>query len=145
MKRLILIVAVPVAVFVGGCGGSSSSGSSDTAKVSHVVETAFHDVATGDGAGFCSLATKAGQATLAKTLPGYTCAKVVTLVSQHLSSAQKAGLLHAHVKTATVKGASATVSDADVSTTQGTLKGFLDDKTPTRLTKASDGSWKISG
>jgi hypothetical protein len=142
MKRVTLIFAVSLGLVAAGCGGS---GGSDSAKITHVVETAFHDVAAGNGTGFCSLATTAGQATLAKTVPGYTCAKVVNLVSQHLSSAQKAGLTHAHVKRASVNGSSATVSDADVTTTQGTLKGFLDGKTPTRLSKQSDGSWKISG
>jgi hypothetical protein len=144
MKRVTLILAILLGLIAAGCGGGGGGGS-DSAKVTKVVETAFHDVAAGNGTGFCSLATRAGQATLAKTLPGYTCAKVVNLVSQHLSSAQKAGLMHAQVKRASVKGSAATVSDADVSTTQGTLKGFLDGKTPTRLSKQSDGSWKISG
>jgi hypothetical protein len=141
-----LAAALSVGVVVAGCGGSSGSGSSDTAKVKQSVESAFTALANGNGSGFCSLATPSGQATLAKALPGSSCAKVVTLVSEHLSALQKAGLRNAHVNKVTISGDHATVKDSDISTSQGTLKGFLNtgDK-PTMLTKGSDGSWKLSG
>jgi hypothetical protein len=133
------------AALIAGCG-SSSSGSSDATHIKQTITTAFSDLASGNGAGFCGLATTAGQQTLAKALPGATCAKVVTLVSQHLSAQQKAGLQHATVKNVTVKGNTATIKNADITTSQGTLKGFLSTSgQPTMLTKQSDGTWKLSG
>jgi hypothetical protein len=142
--RLAPVLCAAVAVAVGGCGGSSG-GSSDSAKVKQTIENAFTALANGNGSGFCSLATSGGQATLAKALPGSSCAKVVALVSKHLSAQQKTGLRHAQVGKVTISGAHATVKSSDISTSQGTLKGFLSssDK-PTTLTKQSDGSWKLS-
>jgi hypothetical protein len=138
-----LAAALSVAVVVTGCGGGG--GSSDSAKVKQTVKSAFTALATGNGSGFCALATAAGQATLAKTLPGSTCAKVVTLVSEHLSAQQKTGLRNAQVNKVTISGDHATVKNSDISTSKGTLKGFLTAGAPTMLTKGSDGSWKLSG
>jgi hypothetical protein len=132
-----------VAIVVAGCGGGG--GSSDAAKVKQTVTSAFIALATGNGSGFCSLATAAGQATLAKTVKGSTCAKVVTLVSEHLSAEQKTGLRNARVNKVTISGDHATVKNSDISTSKGTLKGFLAAGAPTMLTKESDGSWKLSG
>jgi hypothetical protein len=138
-----LAAALSVAAIVTGCGGGG--GSSDIANIKQTVKSAFTALATGNGAGFCSLATASGQATLAKTLPGSTCAKVVTLVSEHLSAQQKTGLRNAQVNKVTVSGDHATVKNSDISTSKGTLKGFLSPGAPTMLTKGSDGSWKLSG
>jgi hypothetical protein len=139
-----LAAALSVAAIVTGCGGGGG-GSSDTAKVKQTVKSAFTALATGNGASFCSLATASGQATLAKTLPGSTCAKVVTLVSEHLSAEQKTGLRNAQVNKVTISGDHATVKNSDISTSKGTLKGFLSPGAPTMLTKGSDGTWKLSG
>jgi primosomal replication protein N len=71
---------------------------------------------------------------------------VVKLVSEHLSPQQKAGLESVQVKNVVVSGNQATVSDADLTSAHGTLKGFINPKSPpTKLTKQSDGSWKLSG
>jgi len=138
--RASLVVGLTAAVLAGavaGCGGSS--GSSDATKVKQTVTTAFTDLANGDGQGFCSLATPAGQQSLAKALPGSTCAKVVTLVSQHLSAQQKQALRHTTVKTVTVK-------NSDITSSSGSLKGILGaSSAPTTLAKQSDGSWKLAG
>ena len=138
-----LAAALSVAIVVAGCGGGG--GSSDAAKVKQTVTSAFIALATGNDSGFCSLATAAGQATLAKTVKGSTCAKVVTLVSEHLSAEQKTGLRNARVNKVTISGDHATVKNSDISTSKGTLKGFLAAGAPTMLTKESDGSWKLSG
>jgi hypothetical protein len=145
--RASLVVGLTAAVLAGavaGCGGSS--GSSDATKVKQTVTTAFTDLANGDGQGFCSLATPAGQQSLAKALPGSTCAKVVTLVSQHLSAQQKQALRHTTVKTVTVKGKTASVKNSDITSSSGSLKGILGaSSAPTTLAKQSDGSWKLAG
>jgi hypothetical protein len=142
--RLRLAAVLSVAIVAAGCGGSSG-GSSDSAKVKQTIQGAFTDLANGNGKAFCSLATAAGQATLAKTLPGASCAKVVALVSKRLSAQQKTGLRNARVGKVTISGSGATVKSSDISTSKGTLKGFLSssDK-PTTLAKQSDGSWKLS-
>lgn len=126
-----------------GCGGSSGS-SADTTAVQQTVTKVLHGLGSGDGATVCSLATKDGQAALAKAIPHSTCPQVVDLVSAHLSSAQKQGLQNAKVGKVKIDGNHASVSDSAITTTKGTLKGFLEG-TPTKLTKQSDGSWKISG
>jgi hypothetical protein len=143
VSRAPLAIVLSAAAVVAGCG---SSGTSDTTKVKQTVKTAFADLANGNGQGFCSLATPAGQKSLAQNLPGSTCAKVLTLVSQHLSAKQKEGLRNATVKAATVKGNTATVKNSDITTGKGSLSGVLGSSSAsTTLTKQSDGTWKLSG
>jgi hypothetical protein len=139
-----LLAAVAVSGVLAACGGSSSN--NDAAQVKQTVTRAFRALATGDGATLCSLATPAGQKTLAAGLPHSTCAEVVKVVSLHLSPQQKAGLESVQVKKVVVNGSHATVSDADLTSAHGTLKGFINPNSPpTKLTKQSDGSWKLSG
>jgi hypothetical protein len=142
-----LLAAVAVSAALAACGGGgSSSNNNDAAQVKQTVSRAFSALATGDGATLCSLATPAGQKELASGLPHSTCPAVVKLVSEHLSPQQKAGLESVQVKKVVIDGNQATVSDADLTTARGTLKGFIDPKSPpTKLTKQSDGSWKLSG
>lgn len=105
---------------------------------------ALADLATANGQGFCALTSPAGQTKLAHTLPGYSCAKLVMLISKHLPPAARTGLQHASVKDVTIHGSVATVRAADITASQGSLKGFLTDNgKPTRLVRQSDGSWKI--
>jgi hypothetical protein len=153
-----LAIALSVAAVAAGCGGGggaartsvtrSATGparaGSATDRVRQTIHTAFVDLAHGDGARFCSLATRAGQSTLARSLPGYTCRNVISSISANLSPAQKTGLLHAVVGAVTISGVHATVSNAAITTTQGTLTGFLTASgAPTTLTRQPDGSWKI--
>ncbi len=139
------VAALAAAGLLVGCGGSSGSGG-DAASVKQTVTRAFGALAAGDGATLCSLATQAGQRTLASALPHSTCAKVVELVSVHLTPLQKAGLESVQIKKVTVAGDHATINDADFSSSRGSLKGFISSNSaPTRLTKQPDGSWKISG
>ncbi|MFZ0042970.1 MAG: hypothetical protein WAK93_16805 [Solirubrobacteraceae bacterium] len=142
VSRAPLLIGLSAAVLAAGCGG----GSSDSGKVEKTVQTAFADLASGNGQGFCSLTTPAGQKSLAQNLPGASCAKVLNLVSAHLSTQQKNGLRHAKVKSVTVKGNTATVKNSDITTSSGSLSGVLGSSTAkTTLTKQSDGSWKLSG
>jgi hypothetical protein len=139
-----LLAAVAVSAALAACGGGSSN--NDAAQVKQTVSRAFRALATGDGATLCSLATAAGQQELASGLPHSTCAAVVKLVSEHLSPQQKAGLESVQVKNVVINGNHATVSDADLTSAHGTLKGFINPNSPpTKLTKQSDGSWKLSG
>jgi hypothetical protein len=135
---------VAVSAVLAACGGGSSN--NDAAQVKQTVTRAFRALATGDGATLCSLATPAGQKTLAAGLPHSTCAAVVKAVSVHLSPQQKAGLESVQIKKVVVNGIHATVSDADLTSARGTLKGFINPNSPpTKLTKQSDGSWELSG
>jgi hypothetical protein len=139
-----LLGAVAVSAVLAACGGGSSN--NDAAQVKQTVTRAFRALATGDGATLCSLATPAGQKTLAAGLPHSTCAAVVKAVSVHLSPQQKAGLESVQIKKVVVNGIHATVSDADLTSVRGTLKGFINPNSPpTKLTKQSDGSWELSG
>jgi hypothetical protein len=139
-----LLAAVAVSAALAACGGSSSN--NDVAQVKQTLSRAFRALATGDGATLCSLATPAGQKELASGLPHSTCPAVVKLVSEHLSPQQKAGLESVQVKKVVVSGNQATVSDADLTSARGTLKGFITPTSPpSKLTKQSDGSWKLSG
>lgn len=139
-----LLAALAVSASLAACGGGSSS-SSDVAKVKQTITRAFHALATGDGATLCSLATPAGQRALASAAPHSTCAKVVQLVSAHLTPSQKAALESVRVTKVTVSGNQAAVSNTDLTTAHGSLKGFINSRSaPTRLTKQPDGSWKIA-
>jgi hypothetical protein len=142
-NRALAALGVIIATGLAGCGGSSSG---DAAKVSDTVTRLLHALGRGDGAGVCSLATRAGQKTLARALPNSTCPKVVELVSRHLSPSQKAGLESAKVGKVHINGSHASVPNTSITSPKGSLKGFLQaGSAPTRLTKQSDGSWKISG
>jgi hypothetical protein len=145
-RRLSVAAAMSVGAIAAGCGGGSGAGAAQTAKVKQTVRTALADLARADGRAFCALATPAGQATLAGTLPGYNCAKLVAYVGDHLSPAAKEGLLHARVRRVTISGATARVLSADITATAGSLKGVLDDHgKPTTLIQQPDGGWKING
>ena len=146
-RRLPLAAAVSLSVLAAaGCGGGGGTRGAQTAKVEQTVRTALADLARADGHAFCALTTPAGQATLARTLPGYSCPKLVAYVGDHLSPAAKEGLLHARVRRVRISGATARVLSADIIATEGSLKGVLDDNgKPTTLIRQSDGSWKING
>ncbi|MGH2870030.1 MAG: hypothetical protein ACRDNK_20980 [Solirubrobacteraceae bacterium] len=142
-QRLLSVVGLSGAL-LAGCG-SSSGLSSDASHAANTLTRAFHALATGDGATVCSLATAAGQQSLASAVPGSTCRKVVVLVSAHLTSQQKAALGSVQVKTVAVKGNLATVRAQDISSKQGSFKGFLNAKSAsTRLSKQADGTWRIA-
>jgi hypothetical protein len=133
------------AALVAGCGGGGGSTDHDVGQITQTVQTALADLARADGTAFCALATPAGQAKLAGALPGVSCARLVALAGSRLSSATRAGLLHAHVTHVTVRGAAATVAASDIRATTGSLAAFLSGNGPTTLRRERDGTWKISG
>lgn len=138
--------AVAVGVLAAGCGTGDGASPADVAAVKSTVQRALADLARGDGRGFCSLATRAGQAKVAASATGYDCPRLVHAVAGHLSDEHRLALLHVRVTRVAVRGAKATVSDADITTTQGSLTGYLDDGgRPTTLARQPDGSWKITG
>lgn len=142
LRRLGAVIAI--SLLLAACGGAASS--ADGTHAAQTLTRAFHALASGDGATICGLATPAGQRALASAVPGASCAKVITLVSAHLTSSQKAALGSILVKNVTVNGREATVKAADIASGRGSLRGFLSSKSaPTRLRKQSDGSWKIEG
>jgi hypothetical protein len=140
-------LALALAVVLSSCGGGGGGArGSDTARVKQTVRRALADLATGDGDGFCGLVTPAGRHTLATTLPGYTCAGLVNLVSGHLSQAERSGLRNAQVRAVTVTGSIATVKASDITAGQGTLSGLISSGgRPTRLERQPDGGWRITG
>jgi hypothetical protein len=134
-----------VSLAIVGCGSSGNS-SADTTAVKQTVSRVLHALGSGDGTTVCALATKDGQAALAKAVPHSTCAQVVQLVGAHLSPTQKAGLESAKIGKVTLNGDHASVPDSSITSAKGSLKGFLESgSAPTQLTKQSDGSWRISG
>ncbi|HEY5429650.1 MAG TPA: hypothetical protein VIK04_11080 [Solirubrobacteraceae bacterium] len=144
-RRLPVALVASLGVIATGCGGSGDARATAVAQIKRTVATALADLAHGDGRAFCALATRAGQAKLAGTLHGYTCPTLVELVAGHLSPATRAGLAHAEVARLTIDGSKATVRAADITATEGTLKGFLDDGgKPTTLIRQRDGRWKIA-
>ena len=147
VRRVYLVAAVSLCLAAAACGGGSraAAGPAPAARVKQTVRTALSDLARNDGRAFCALATSTGRAKLARTLPGYSCARLVAYVGAHLSPAARAGLLHAQVQRVTISGATARVSSADITATAGSLKGLLDDGgRPTTLVRQADGSWKIN-
>jgi hypothetical protein len=136
-------LAVAVSVAAAGCGGG---GRADAAKVKQTVRRALTALADGNGPAFCALATAGAQAELARTTPGAGCPQVVRRISRQLSPNVKLGLRNARVGTVTINGDHASIRDGDITSTRGTLKGFLQASAPpTRLSRQSSGTWKISG
>jgi hypothetical protein len=136
-------LAVAVSVAAAGCGGG---GRADAAKVKQTVRRALTALADGNGPAFCALATAGAQAELARTTPGAGCQEVVRRISRQLSPNVKLGLRNARVGTVTINGGHASIRDGDITSTRGTLKGFLQASAPpTRLSRQSSGTWKISG
>jgi hypothetical protein len=141
--RLTGALGLAVSVAVAGCGGG---GGADAAKVKQTVRRALTALADGNGPAFCALATAGAQAELARTTPGAGCPQVVRRISHQLSPKVKLGLRNARVGTVTVNGDHASIRDGDITSTRGTLKGFLQASAPpTRLSRQSSGTWKISG
>ncbi|HEY5198340.1 MAG TPA: hypothetical protein VIJ51_15070 [Solirubrobacteraceae bacterium] len=129
---------------VAGCAAGGST--ADAGKVAQTVTRELGDLAAGNGAAACALATPTGQTELASASPNHKCAQAIELVSQNLTPAVRLGLKTAVVKKVTINGGSATVSNADITSTQGSLSGFLGPgSAPTVLTKQPDGSWEIAG
>lgn len=142
-----LSAAVGVSVLLAACGSSTPTPTRhDATQAKATITRAFRALASGDGATVCSLTTASGRRALAASLPHASCAQVVALASRHLTPAQRAALASIVVKRITLNGNRATVVDTDLSAKRGSLKGFIDPRSePTRLSKQSDGSWKISG
>jgi hypothetical protein len=143
--RLAGALGLVMAVAVAGCGGGGGGGA-DAAKVKQTVRRALAALADGNGPAFCALATAGAQAELARTTPGARCPRVVRTISHQLSPQVKLGLRNARVGTVTINGDHASIRDGDITSTQGKLKGFLQASAPpTKLTRQSNGAWKISG
>ena len=136
-------VVLPLCLMLAACG---AAGSADGSHAAQALTRAFHALGTGDGATICALATPAGQRSLASAVPGASCAKVISLVSAHLTPAQKAALGSVHIRHVSVNGREATIRARDIVSSHGSLRGFLSPRSaPTRLRRQSDGSWKIEG
>jgi hypothetical protein len=146
-RRLRLTGALSAAALTAaGCGGGGGGGAADAAKVKATVEQALTALADGKGPAFCALATAGAQAEFARTTPGASCPDVVTRISRQLSPKVKLALRHARVGTVTITGDRASIRDGSITSTQGTLTGFLQASAPpTKLARQSNGTWKIAG
>jgi hypothetical protein len=138
-----LVAALLAGLVIAGCGTSDSA---DVAKIKRVVTSELNDLAAGKGGAACALATPAGQAELAGGTSAHSCAAAIDLASSRLTPAIKEGLRTVQINKVTVTNGSATVSDTDITSKQGNLKGFLQPASaPTVLTEQPDGSWEIAG
>ncbi len=127
-----------------GCG-TATNGAGE-AQVKRTVQLALADLAAGDGRGFCSLATPAERARLARVFARPSCPAAMSAVGATLSPAHRAALRRVEVRRVTVNGATATVNAADIVTPGEPGKGFLsDDGKPTTLVRGPGGTWLISG
>jgi hypothetical protein len=141
-------LTVLIALLISACGGGGGGSSEDENAVKQTVEQFLHAVAAGDGITACALATPEGQAKLLEEVgqPGQNCTSVVTFIVAGLSQETKDGLATATVGKVSIDGDTATVEDADITSSQGDLTTFLDpDSPPTLLTRQPDGTWKLSG
>lgn len=143
-RRLALAAAVAAGAVAAGCGSASDGAS--TAQVKQAVRAALADLGAGRGAAFCALATPAEQTHLARAFARHSCGAAMQGLAAGLSPAHRTALAHARVTKVTVTGARATVSASAITSTDGSLKGFLNDHgTPTTLVRRSNGRWLIAG
>jgi hypothetical protein len=130
-----------VAVLVGACGSSTN----DAATVRRTVERQLAAVANTNGAVACGLATRTGQASLAKAVPGLTCERAISVVSHNLPFGLKAALRAAKIKNVNVSGENATVRYTVPASEQGDLTGSsVPASTLMTLRKQQNGIWKVS-
>jgi len=146
-RRPLFALVVCLGLVVAGCGGGSSDASPEAvAAVKRTVVRALHDLARADGRGFCALETRSGRRAVAASATGYSCARLIRVLGARLSAANRDALLHSRVVRVKVSGRRASVTDADITTTDGSLGSFLDDGgRPTTLAEQADGAWKITG
>lgn len=138
------LATVVAGAVLAGCGATDTT--ADAAKIKQTIVSELADLANGNGAAACALATPTGQTELASGSPHKSCAEAITKVSQNLPADVKLGLQHAQVNKVVITGGSATVSNADITSTQGNASSFLTPASaPTVLVKQPDGSWKIAG
>jgi len=139
-----VVATLLAGLLAAACGSVDTS--ADAAKIRQTVTKELGDLARGDGAAACALATPTGQTELAAGSPRKSCVEAINLVSQNLAPEVKQGLMTVQVNKVTITDGSATVSNADITSTQGSVASFLDPAaTPTVLVKQPDGSWKIAG
>ena len=139
-----MAVALAAGLAVGGCG-TSGSGDAGPAQAKHTVQAALSALAAGDGRAFCALATPGEQARLARALARPSCPAAMHAAGVALTPAHRAALRHVEAQV-TVRGATATVSAADIATPSDPGRGFLnDDGKPTRLVRRRNGGWLIGG
>jgi hypothetical protein len=134
-----------VVLALAGCGAGAGGGA-DAAAVKRTVQHALAALANGDGAAFCALATRGARAELQRTTPGATCPEVVRRISDQLSPTITLALRHARVGAVTLRGNRATIHAGQITSTQGSLKGFLQAAAPpTTLARQANGAWRIAG
>ena len=144
-RRLPLVAALAAGVVVAGCGSASPS-PAEVAAVKRTVQVALADLAGGHGRAFCGLATPAERTRLRRQLARPSCAAAMDAVSAGLSPLHRQALLHASVQAVRITAGRASVSSANITSSQGALDGFLDDGgDPTTLSRQRNGHWKISG
>jgi hypothetical protein len=129
------LVALP------GCGSSKS----DADRAKDTMKSFLAALAKGDGTKACSLADGSGRARLVQASNSrLTCAGVIAAISRRLPANVKTALENADVKRVNVTGSTATIKGTDITSSKGSLGGFLSGGTPTKLVKEG-GSWKLSG
>jgi hypothetical protein len=133
------------AAMVGaGCGG----GADDTTKVKRTMTRFLSSLGAGDAATACALLAPSGRAGYERLMraPAGSCSLLVTLLNRRLPPQVKTALRHAQIKRVRIKGKTATVRHADVTSARGDLSSILPPHSPpTVLMKQRDGTWKIAG
>jgi hypothetical protein len=142
-RRGAAILVTATALVAAGCGG----GTDDTAKVKQTMTRFLSAVAAGDAATACSLITPSGQAKFERVVgaPAGTCSLIITLVNARLPERVKTALRHPRIKRVKIKGNTAIVRHADVTSTRGELGAVVQPASSSVLMKQSDGRWKLSG
>jgi hypothetical protein len=139
--RVGVVGGLLVAVLVGACGSSMN----DAAMVRRAVERQLAAVANANGAVACGLANPAGQASLAKAVPGLTCERAISVVSHNLPFGLKAALRAAKIKNVDVSGENATVRYTVLASEQRDLTGSpVRESALMTLRKQQNGIWKVS-
>jgi hypothetical protein len=138
-RRVVAAVVASGFLAVAGCGDS------DADKAKRALTDFMAAIAKGDGKTACGLADASGRRRLVTAAKGrLSCEGVVAAIAGRIPPDVKTGLENAEIKKITVHGNTATVDDADITSSKGRLAGFLSGTTPEKLVKEG-GSWKVSG
>jgi hypothetical protein len=141
-RRCAAIIVAATALVAAGCGG----GSDDAARVKQTMTRFLSAVGAGDAATACSLLTPSGRAGFERFMraPAGSCSLLITLFNRNLPPGVRTALRHARIKTVKVRGNTATIRHADVSSTRGDLSAVVKAGAPPAvLTKQPDGTWKL--
>jgi hypothetical protein len=125
-----------------GCGFQTSG---EEQAVRRTMQRELVAMANGDGTTVCALATSHARARLGRAVRRISCPRAVAYANRFIPPAVKLGMRNATIGKVIVSGGVALVYDDQITSSQGTLEGFVTPGSPpTILLLDQTGTWRIT-